>query len=379
MLTIASGLGSIICFALLIYPYLIYPLLLKFAIKTVPQIAHQENNPPINSFTLLFCAFNEEAAMPDKIKNLICLKKRYPTLEVLAYDDGSTDGTAAYIEKNAKFVKLVRGSGRRGKAHGMKKLAAIATNEILVFTDANVTLATEALDNLSTYYENNKVGGVCGTLRYHEMDATPTARTGGLYWRLEEKIKDLESETGNVIGADGSIFSIRKVLYPDFPDTVLDDFTVSMHVVFQGYRLIKSNSVVAYENLSADRADEIKRKIRIAARSFHTHRVLQTNLRSLSQLDRFKYFSHKLLRWFGGLFLILGFIFGFLFLYLIAQYAFLVMIVALPLLFLYSVSRRHGVLSIAAEIMISILATFIGVLKAIMGETMPTWQPSKSR
>ena len=41
------------------------------------------------------------------------------------------------------------------------------------------------------------------------------------------------------MGADGSIFAVRRELYPDFPDTVQDDFTVSMSAVFAGRRLVR--------------------------------------------------------------------------------------------------------------------------------------------
>ena len=77
--------------------------------------------------------------------------------------------------------------------------------------------------------------------------ASPTAKVGALYWRLEEATKALESRTGSVMGGDGSIFSIRRSLYPDFPDSVLDDLTVSMSPVFAGKRLIRADDVIAFE------------------------------------------------------------------------------------------------------------------------------------
>src|SRR5690606_3537596 len=168
--------------------------------------------------------------------------------------------------------------GRAGKAHGMKRLAALAASDILVLTDANVLLAEDAIDRLLPYYADSQVGGVLGSLRYIGGDSSATASVGGLYWRLEEHLKDLESRSGNVMGADGSIFSVRRALYPDFPDDVLDDLTVSMAVVFAGRRLIKAQDVIAREMMVARREDEYRRKVRIAARSWHTHRHLRPQL-----------------------------------------------------------------------------------------------------
>src|SRR3546814_6771444 len=100
-----------------------------------------------------------------------------------------------------------------------------------------------------------------------------TASVGSLYWRIEERLKDEESRTGNVLGADGSIFSIRRALYPEFPDSVLDDLTVSMAVVFAGRRLVKAKDVIARERLVAGRGDEYRRKVRIAARDRKSTRL----------------------------------------------------------------------------------------------------------
>ena len=80
---------------------------------------------------------------------------------------------------------------------------------------------------------------------------------------MEERIKDRESLTGNVMGADGSIFSIRRVLYPDFPDTVLDDMTTSMAVIFAGKRLIKAKDVTG-EQLCAAPRRSARRSLRAA-------------------------------------------------------------------------------------------------------------------
>ena len=108
------------------------------------------------------------------------------------------------------------------------------------------------------------------------------------------------------MGASGGLFSVRRELYPEFPDTVQDDFTVSMSVIFQGMRLVKASDVIAYEKTVASRAEALRRKVRIGARAFHTHSFLRPQIVRMSAKDRMKYFSRKMLRWFGGVFITLG-------------------------------------------------------------------------
>ncbi|MET0136742.1 MAG: glycosyltransferase, partial [Sphingobium sp.] len=263
----------LVCLLLLAWPFFVYPMILaRLPERPLMRAMSGEARP---SASLLFCAYNEAASLPDKLANLRALKLRYPTLEILAFNDGSADATAAMLDGAADILTPVHGPGRAGKARGMKTLAAQAKGDVLIFTDANVLLAEDAVERLLSYYADPLVGGVLGSLIYGGVEASSSAQVGSLYWRIEERLKNLESRTGNVMGADGSIFSVRRELYPDFPDSVLDDMTVSMNVVFAGRRLIKARDVVAHEMMVATREDELRRKVRIAARSWHTHRHLR--------------------------------------------------------------------------------------------------------
>ncbi|MEP2718492.1 glycosyltransferase [Pseudophaeobacter sp.] len=368
---------SALCALAVIYPYVIYPRILRRlpTRPVTPVLGHH------TSVTLLFCAYNEEASIPEKLANIEVLKARHPELEVLAFDDGSSDQTRQMLLDRPDLVQLEEGGGRNGKAHGMKRMAARATGEIIVFTDANVILREDALSNLMAWYADPQVGGVCGSLHYLDDDssATATATVGSRYWRMEEALKAEESRTGNVMGADGSIFSLRRSLYPEFPDTVLDDLTVSMAAVFAGKRLLKVADVIAYERLVSDRSDEIARKIRIAARAYHTHLFLQPQLRQMAAQDRFKYRSRKIIRWFGGGFLTLGALAG-----LAATFSIHPILGGLAMLVVLGLGglawrQTTGIAAGVTEIVIALLATQVGVIRAMRGQVYRVWTPAKSR
>lgn len=369
---------SVICAFLVIYPYLIYPKILKL-FKTSPLLPPARHDCDGSRLTLVFCAYNEAKSLPEKLENLKALRQIYPQLQCLAFDDGSNDGSAEMIAREAPFVQLLRGQGRNGKAYGMKRLVPLATGEFLIFTDANVLLDLEAPALIERHYADPQIGGICGALHYIKGDLTPTAHIGGRYRQLEEKIKDLEALSGSVMGADGAIFSIRRALYPSFPDTVLDDFTVSMSVIFAGKRLVKVNAIKAYERLVTARSDEFARKVRIAVRAYHTHQVLKENLAGLQPMDRFKYISHKFLRWFGGAFLALGTLSGLLGVMLLSPLAALAVMAAGLALCGWGMRAKGGAFAAVFEIILAMLATFIGVIKAAKGQTFTTWKPAQSR
>lgn len=366
---------SALCALVVIYPYVIYPRILRL-LPTRPVIPASDHRA---SISMLFCAYNEEASMPEKLANIEALKARHPDLEVLAFDDGSSDATRKLLLDRPDLVRLEQGGGRNGKAHGMKRMAALARGDILVFTDANVILREDALDNLTAWYADPQVGGVCGSLHYLGNDSSATATVGSRYWQMEEAIKAQESRTGNVMGADGSIFSLRRSLYPDFPDTVLDDLTVSMAAVFAGKRLLKVEDVVAYERLVSERSDEIARKIRIAARAYHTHLFLRPQLRQMAALDRFKYASRKLVRWFGGGFLLIGAVTGLAAAASVHPLLGLAAFIGLFGLTLLGWRQSTGPLASLAEIVLALLATQRGVMRAMRGQVYQVWTPAKSR
>lgn len=82
------------------------------------------------------------------------------------------------------------------------------------------------------------------------------------------------------------------------PDTLLDDFILSLRIAMKGYTIAYCTNAYAIESGSADMGEEEKRKVRIAAGG------LQSIWRLLPLLNPFRYgilsfqyTSHRVLRW----------------------------------------------------------------------------------
>ncbi|NOW45602.1 cellulose synthase/poly-beta-1,6-N-acetylglucosamine synthase-like glycosyltransferase [Novosphingobium sp. SG751A] len=363
---------------LFVHPYLIYPITLRW-MKRRPVAPGQTLPQP--SASLLFSAYNEEASLPDKIRNLEEIRKICPDVEFVAYSDMSSDRTREIIESRSDLIRFVPSSERTGKATGMRHMVASCSSDICIFTDANVILDPATVPALLNYFRDPTIGGVSGTLKYINDDEGTTAQVGGFYWRLEEKIKKLESECGSMMGADGSIFATRRSIYPVVPAHLLDDMTVSMSVTFEGLRLISAPDVVAYEKNTTSSSDEFRRKRRIACRAFNTHKHLWPSIdRTYSLLDRYKYVSHKLLRWFGAPMLALSAIF---FSVALCQMGLSSVVVAsLGLAVVLWLLARKGIggpLVTLYEVLTQICATFMGIIDSWSGKTYQIWSPAKSR
>ena len=172
---------------------------------------------------------------------------------------------------------------------------------------------------------------------------------------------------------------MRRELYPDFPDTVQDDFTVSMSVIFQGKRLVKAPDVLAFEKVVSERHEELRRKIRIGARAYHTHAFLRPQIKMMSRRDRIKYFSRKILRWFGAVFISFSAIFAVAAMATLSIGAAMFAIAAGALLLALSIRSRSRLLGSGGELVLATFATLLGVTRGMCGQTMATWAPAKSR
>lgn len=367
---------SAMSFVAIVHPFVTYPLSLRFLPKKPIQPSPDAGK---NSYSLCMCAYNEEAVIEEKAQNLLALKKTYPDLEILIYVDCASDNTAKILEsyKDAFFIHVA--NERHGKTYGMNLLVSQAKGDIILFTDANVMLDTNVIGALNPYFLDNSVGCVCGHLKYiNDMDGV-TAATGSLYWRLEEKIKQTESDTGSVMGADGSIFAIRKSLHTPPPADIIDDMFVSFSILCKGYRIVRAPDVIAYEKSVTSSKEEFKRKVRISCQAFNVHKLLWPRLKELDLVNLYKYISHKLLRWFGiawialfGLSFLCGLVFSGL-----NGLAFLLCISGIAGLWVGSIQNISPIPQIL-DILLSYAATGLGIIKSFQGQRFQTWAPAQS-
>jgi len=124
------------------------------------------------------------------------------------------------------------------------------------------------------YFADPEIGLCLRQSRYTNDGASVTASSGSAYWRFEEAIKKLEMESGSMMGADGSVFAIRRSLHNPPPEHIIDDMYVSLMILCNGYRVIQANDAFAYEESVVSAGEEFRRKIRIACQAFNVHRLI---------------------------------------------------------------------------------------------------------
>ena len=379
---------SIFYFSLfvLVYIYLLYPVIISFLGNCFAKQRNGTLPEAFIDFNIIVAAYNEEKVIEEKILNLLEIDYPHNLYKVTVVSDGSSDETESivlrYENLHADRISLLRVENRLGKTNAINKAMADNQCSVVIFTDANVMLSSNSLKVLAKEYSNQKVGGIAGSLTYVNPEASGSAYSNGLYWRYEEFIKEAESRTGAVMGADGSIFSIRARLYRALPIHVLDDFCTSMNVVIQGLEFRFCKALKAYEKGAVGSREEFVRKIRIANRSYNSFKYLKP-FRKLGWIDKWKFFSHKYLRWNTCIFMIAA-IFSNFFLMLSGErfWAFCMLLqgvfylLAIAKACMPNVKIPFG--AIVHYFVFANLATMIGVLKSIFGSKISVWEKAQS-
>ena len=364
------------------HPFVTYPLSL-WALRRVrfQPIASDawDSLPRPTTFSICVCAYNEASVIERTIVNLLKLRESAEDVQILMYVDGATDGTAEIARRYEDRIDLVVSEERCGKNYGLNELTKRVRGDIVVLIDANTEIAPDALVNLGRYFTDPSVGCVCGHLLFVNADETVTAETGSLYWRLEEHIKQLESEIGSAMGADGSLYAFRWQYIRTVPYGVADDMYLSLSILCDGLRVVRADDVRAFERSASSANDEFRRKIRIACQGFSAHKALWPRLRKLDALTVYQYVSHKLLRWFTAPILFCAFAFALMGVAVALGTPWAIAVgIGVVLLFWGGNVAGWRLFTTVIDILQAFVATAIGVHRSLNGTVVGTWEPAGS-
>jgi cellulose synthase/poly-beta-1,6-N-acetylglucosamine synthase-like glycosyltransferase len=304
-----------ICLALIVYVYLLYPVVL-FVSYAVAQIRrdwsylHGRRNrrvagadkQQLPTVSFVISAYNEESVLGKKLANLQALDYPLEKLEVIIVSDGSTDGTNQILRsaETSRFRVFVL-EERRGKANALNHGCTRAHHEILIFSDASTLFAPDAVRHLVRHFAHPEVGVVCGSLQFEGTEESK--QTDGVYWKYESMLRLMEARLGATLTASGAIYALRRSCYQLLPPgSIIEDFLVPMNARMQGYSVVYDPEAVATEFAAATVAGEFTRRVRLAVGSFYALRdLLRIPMHGFTMLA---FVSHKLLRWLVPFFII---------------------------------------------------------------------------
>jgi cellulose synthase/poly-beta-1,6-N-acetylglucosamine synthase-like glycosyltransferase len=289
---IALALASL---ALLVYTYAGYPVLVALAAWLRPlRVAVDPEYLP--SVTACVAMHDAAALVERKLASLLALDYPPEKLEVLFFDDGSTDDGAERVRARAQAdhtggrVRVLRSPERRGKPSALNALRAAARGEVLLMTDVRQPLASDALRQLVARLAPASVGCVSGNL------VLEGAAAAGAYWRYEKWIRKSEGRFRGVVGVTGAIYVVRREDVGPLPeDLLLDDLWVPMQLRLAGRRILFCEDARAFDRAFDDQR-EFGRKVRTLAGNYQLFARRPRLLVPIKNPSWWETMSHKALR-----------------------------------------------------------------------------------
>ena len=147
-------------------------------------------------------------------------------------------------------------------------------------------------------FADSDVGAASGELMLGDPASGETGKGRGLYWRIEKKIRELESASGSVVGATGAIYCARRRLLDASPlpeGTILDDVLLPMQIVRKGSRVIFDSRARAWDSPDLGEGREFSRKVRTLSGNYQLLQLAPWLLSHENPI-RFEFVSHKLSR-----------------------------------------------------------------------------------
>jgi poly-beta-1,6-N-acetyl-D-glucosamine synthase len=282
--------------ATIVYAYAGYAVWLWLRSRWAPRPVRRGPLQPAVSAILV--VRNEEAVIARKIENLLTLDYPPEKMQVVVVSDGSSDGTRAVLNEFASTsrVKILLKSESQGKALGLNDAINLARGEILLFTDARQAIEPAALRLLIENFADPAVGCVSGELMLGDPASGETEKGMGLYWRIEKKIRELESASGSVPGATGALYCVRREMFEPVPGgTILDDVLIPMQVLRKGGRVVFDSRARAWDSPDLGESREFSRKVRTLSGNYQLLQLAPWLLSSENPI-RFEFISHKLSR-----------------------------------------------------------------------------------
>ena len=380
-----------ICLFLLVYTYFIFPISIIFLAKKKSlnnKFYKQEDEIP--SVSILIAAYNEQEVIKEKVMSIINSNLPSSKIEIIIGSDCSTDNTNEIISelaKNYSFLNVKIFTERSGKSAVVNKLVKEAKNEIIILTDANIIFSKNTIQSLIRHFRNSEIGLVDSNMVNVGIKKSGISLQEKTYISSEVKFKHAESKLwGMLMGPFGGCFAIRKSLFIPIPENfMVDDFFVCMNILKNGNLAINDLDAVVYEDVSNQISEEFRRKRRISMGNFinlfHFKKLL---LKPFTKLG-FIFLSHKVIRWFGPILLILVLASNFLLISdsIFYKIAFFLQLILFIFPFIDLLLRKIGIhvliLRFITHFYSMNLALFMGMIDYLTVNKKGVWEPTKRK
>ena len=206
-----------------------------------------------NSISIVFLNYNRLHETKQTVKKLLRCKDQLDNIEIIAVDNGSTDGTQAYLSEvgdSIKTILLDRNIGIEGYNKGFE----ISKGDIIIVLDDDSHVNADTINHVRESFSKEKDLGI---IAFKIVNAHGERFST---WHIPSQ--DVYQESFAFVGCG---FAIRKDIfetigfYPGEFFLYHNEISVAINVKLRGYRIIYNPLCVAVHRTSGQQRDPSRR------------------------------------------------------------------------------------------------------------------------
>lgn len=227
----------------------------------------RENKPWEKGVSVLVPAYNEEDNIKATIQSI--LLSTYKKLEIIVVDDGSSDNTSAVVKKliedteaNIKLIFQKNG----GKASALNNAIEHAIYPVLFAIDSDTVIHNEAIEKLSSHFNDESVGAVAGKIEAI-TDNNPITIFQSLEYTTSQNLDKVAFDyIGAVNIVPGAIGAWRRVDVLKAggynTETLVEDQDLTLAILKNGKKVIYEPEGIAYTEVPKNTKSFFKQRYR---------------------------------------------------------------------------------------------------------------------
>lgn len=279
--------GTVILFGAA-FPYLVYLAGITFGRRPDPvPLLHA-----LPFISIIIPAYNEEAIIPERIRNIA--QSEYPSdrYEVIIIDDASTDHTReraeSALEGHGITGVVLTNKERQGTNRSFNRGIREAHADVIVTTGADVFFEPGAVGIVvSRLLSDPEIGAVCADMRPLIRDnAGTTVKRERAYRDYYGLMCRWESAVDSTFNFNGGLVAFKKGAVTRIRERKgSDDANTAFEVIRNGKRAVYEITALVYEDIPEQQKSQSQQKIRRAKR------LIEATLANLDLLEQNRTFS----------------------------------------------------------------------------------------
>ena len=262
---------------------------LQFVFYSIMAYIHRMRKPEgdapyLKPVTVIVPAYNEEKVIEYTIKSL--LQSEGVDINIIAVDDGSTDGTLAVLRKefgNHPKVRIVT-QPNAGKAAALNHGVRLSSSEIVVTLDSDTIFTHDCLQHLVRPFSDPTVTAVAGNAKVGNRINILTRWQALEYVTTQNFIRRSNSLINCITVVPGAVGAWRRDQLLNVGgyegDTLAEDGELTIRVLADGGKIVYADNAVAWTEAPQNLRNLFRQRFRWMYGTFQTawkHRKLAFN------------------------------------------------------------------------------------------------------